>query len=194
MPKTTEIMPKITYGITFLVALFVNVITSPLFLDRCVFRASVKFFELARLIGMIELRSGIKMPIARAQIEAYQPGKIDGMNPRSYENRLLQTNQMHGTDITKPRITEGNTNMVAWVSMSPTKPPFVSPTRRITPISKVFVSTEIRRSEQIRRHATTMKMIRRMSKMRPMNRMAQEYSYISKRSEMSVPTLNMPSF
>ena len=89
MPKTTEIMPKITYGITFLVALFVNVITSPLFLDRCVFKASVKFFELARLIGMIELRSGIKMPIARAWIVAYHPGKTDGMNPRSYENRLL---------------------------------------------------------------------------------------------------------
>ena len=66
MPKMVQVRPKITYGMTFLVLLFVKVMIIPVFLFRCVFSESVKFLEMARLIGIIELINGMKIPIARA--------------------------------------------------------------------------------------------------------------------------------
>jgi len=44
---------------------------------------SVKFFDRARLIGMIEEKIGIRIPIAKACTVAEKPGAIDGVKPRS---------------------------------------------------------------------------------------------------------------
>ena len=66
MPNKTVIVPKRTYGTMFFVELSVKVITTPVFLARCVFRASSKFLDMARLIGMMELRRGMKRPMRSA--------------------------------------------------------------------------------------------------------------------------------
>lgn len=50
----------------FFFELSVKVIKTAEVLLRCVFSASVKFLDKARLIGMIEERIGIKMPIKSA--------------------------------------------------------------------------------------------------------------------------------
>ena len=54
---------------------------------------------------------------------------------------------MHGTERVKPIITEGKTKRAAWVMIMPMKPTFVRPYSRITPISNVLVSTDIRSRE-----------------------------------------------
>ena len=51
-------------------------------------------------------------------------------------------------------------------------PVLVRPTRRITPYSKVFDSTEVSSRENTRKVATVEKMIKRMAKIRLMNIMA----------------------
>ena len=66
-------------------------------------------------------------------------------------------------------MTEGSTKKLAYVMINPMKPNLVRPTRRITAISKVLVSTDISKSEYTRRHATMMKMIKRMSKINPIS-------------------------
>ena len=67
---------------------------------------------------------------------------------------------------------DGMTNIPAWVRIMPTMPVFVRPTRRITPYSNVFDSTEVSSKEKTRKVATVAKMIKRMAKMRLMNIMA----------------------
>ena len=52
-------------------------------------KASVRFVDSARLIGIIELKNGIKMPITKACVVAYALGIKDGMKPRSSANRIL---------------------------------------------------------------------------------------------------------
>ena len=96
---------------------------------------------------MIELSSGIKIPILRACIVADTPGKIEGRNPKSVVKSKAYTLPMHGTDITKPRMTEGNTNINDCVRIMPTKPRLFRPTSLITPTSYVLVSIDIKRSE-----------------------------------------------
>ena len=59
-------MPNIVCGTMFFFELSVKVIKTAEVLLRCVFSASVKFLDKARLIGMIEERIGIKMPIKSA--------------------------------------------------------------------------------------------------------------------------------
>ena len=56
---------------------------------RWVFKDSVKFFERARLIGMIEERVGIRMPIISACKVANPSGAIVGMNPKSSLSKML---------------------------------------------------------------------------------------------------------
>ena len=51
--------------------------------------ASVRLVDNARLIGMIELMNGIKMPIAKAYVVEYALGIKDGMKPRSSWKRIL---------------------------------------------------------------------------------------------------------
>ncbi len=68
---------------------------------------------MARLMGIIALRVGIKIPITRAWIEADSPGKIDGLNPTSSEKRKDQIAQMQGTESANPSIIDGITNMAA---------------------------------------------------------------------------------
>ena len=49
-----------------MVALSVNVIKTPDFLALYTLRDSVRFFDMARLIGIIELNKGMKIPISKA--------------------------------------------------------------------------------------------------------------------------------
>jgi len=112
-----------------------------------VFRASFRFLEIALLIGTMELRIGINMPIARAIVVAYQSGITEGVKPMSSVNNIAYTAAMQGSEKMKPKMTEGITNRAAWVMIIPMKPSFVRPTSLMTPNSNYFVSTVMRRSE-----------------------------------------------
>ena len=121
-------------------------ITVPEFF-RYVLSESVRFFVRARLIGIIDENIGIKMPIASASVVATPSGQIDGVKPSVLLNKVSKTKYMQGKASPNPRMTEGTTNREACVKIMPMKPALVIPTRRITPISNVLVSTEISRSE-----------------------------------------------
>ena len=54
-------------------------ISTPVDLLRFVFRASFRLVDRAVLIGTIELKSGIKIPIAKAKRTADPEGTIEGM-------------------------------------------------------------------------------------------------------------------
>ena len=49
-----------------MVALSVNVMRTPVVLALYTLRDSVRFFDMARLIGIIELNNGMKIPISKA--------------------------------------------------------------------------------------------------------------------------------
>ena len=87
VPKSTARVPKITWGTTFFDSLSTNEMTRPGLFDLYTFKASFRFFERARLIGTIELKMGMKMPIIKAIVVAYQSGIIDGIKPRSSVKR-----------------------------------------------------------------------------------------------------------
>ena len=69
----------------------------------------------------------------------------------------------------KPIMTAGKTKQLAWVKISPIKALLLRPINRITPISNVFVSTEIIKSEYISKTAIPINITRSTSKMRPIN-------------------------
>ncbi len=96
-----------------MLSLSVIVKTTPESLALCVVSESSKLLSMARFIGIIALRVGIKIPIRRACIEADSPGKIDGLNPTSEEKRKAQIAQMQGTERANPSIIDGMTNMAA---------------------------------------------------------------------------------
>ena len=72
----------------FFVELSMKVMMTPVVLARWVFSESVKLTDIARFIGIMELRIGIQMPMISAWIDAYQPGMMDGRNPRSSVNSI----------------------------------------------------------------------------------------------------------
>ena len=111
------------------------------------FKASFKFVPRALLIGMIALKKGIKIPIPRAYKVAFDDGKGVGWKPISSVKRSEYIPQMHGSETMKPATSDGNTKQAACVKIIPTKPVLLRPIRRMIPMSKVFVSTEIIRSE-----------------------------------------------
>ena len=78
---------------------------------------------------------------------------------------------MHGKEHKNPLNNAGNTKHADCVNIIPINPNFVSPTRRMIPISCVFVSTEIINKEYIRSTATIMNITKTMSKISPMNNM-----------------------
>ena len=53
----------------------------PVFFARYVFNDSFKLTFIAFLIGIMELRIGIRIPIRRACVDAYQLGQIVGLKP-----------------------------------------------------------------------------------------------------------------
>lgn len=86
-----------------------NVIKIPDCLERQVFSESVKFFDSARLIGIIDDKIGMKIPIKRACNVAYPFGTTEGMKPRSSLKSELQMPYVHGKDRKNPKITDGTT-------------------------------------------------------------------------------------
>ena len=97
----------------FIVDLSMKEIRTPVALLLLVSSASVKFVESARLIGMIELTVGMKMPTKSALKTALSDGMTDGKYPSESRNRILQRQYMRGNDSTKPKMTAGRTNMTA---------------------------------------------------------------------------------
>ena len=85
---------------------------------------------------------------------------------------------MHGKEKINPVNNAGNTKHADYVNIIPINPNFVSPTRRMIPISCVFVSTEIISKEYIRSTATIINITKTMSKIRPMNNMLFSDIYI----------------
>ena len=79
---------------------------------------------------------------------------------------------MQGKAHMKPAMTAGKTKQLACTKTIPMKPFLLKPTRRITPISKVFVSTEINKSEYISKTATPINIRRSTSNIRPINMMS----------------------
>ena len=67
---------------------------------------------------------------------------------------------------------DGMTNMTAYVNIIATNPQLDSPISLITPISNVFVSVVIIRSEYISKTEMTMNKMIKMLKTRPINRIA----------------------
>lgn len=76
---------------------------------------------------------------------------------------------MIGKDRIMAKVTAGSTNIAACTRIMLMKPSFVKPTRRITPNSKDFVSTDMSSSEKTSRIDTTTNMISSTLKIRPMN-------------------------
>ena len=131
----------------FLLELSVTVTTTPESFARCEVSESVRLLEVARLIGIIELKVGISKPIAYAYKEADKLGKTDGLKPIESEKRIDHIPIMQGMDNKNPSTIEGSTNIAACVKIIATFPHFVKPTRRMTPVSKVLVSTEMSKRE-----------------------------------------------
>ena len=75
-------------------------------------------------------------------------------------------------------MSEGSTNIKACVKMRQMKPPELSPSKRITPVSNVLVSIVMLRREYMRSTATMMNIISIMSKIRPMSSRPIEKIYI----------------
>lgn len=70
-------MPK------FFLPVFVNEITTPDVVALCTFKASVRLFERAFLIGTIELMTGMMIPIESAWAAENQSGSAECATPRS---------------------------------------------------------------------------------------------------------------
>ena len=89
----------------------------------------------------------MKRPIARACKEAERLGIIDGLKSIVSGNKIDHIAIMQGNDSANPRIMEGATNNAACIAIIDTYPHLDRPIRRMTPVSKVLVSTEMSSSE-----------------------------------------------
>ena len=171
-PKPTEINPNIMYGTTFNFLMSWKLTRTLLFLALVVLNASFKLVLSAALIGGMALKNRIRKPIARAYSVAFASGQTVGWNPISSVKSNLYIIQIQGNAHMKPAMTEGNTKHAACVKIIPKNPFLLKPTKRITPISKVFVSTEIIKSEYISKMAIPINMRSNTSNMRPINRIS----------------------
>ena len=98
-------------------------------------------------MGIIALVQGISIAIDSACKEAPNSGTIDGVKPMSAVNTTLYMYDSTGIEMIKPATIDGNTKHIDSVRIKPTNPNLLRPISRITPISNVLVSTEIRSSE-----------------------------------------------
>jgi len=96
---------------------------------------------------MTDDRHGIKNPISNAYIEACASGANCFSIPRSSVKRYEYINFNAGDDSAKPKMIAGITNMRPYSSTIEVIPSLLKPTMRMMPISRVFVSTLIIRSE-----------------------------------------------
>ena len=98
-------------------------------------------------MGIIALVQGISIAIDSACKEAPNSGTIDGVKPMSAVNTTLYMYDSTGIEMIKPATIDGNTKHIDSVRIKPTNPNLLRPISRITPISNVFVSTEISSKE-----------------------------------------------
>ena len=85
----------------------------------------------------------MNIAIESAYIEAPNSGMIEGVNPISSVNTILYIYDRIGIETINPAKIDGKTKHIDWVRTKPTNPAVLKPNSRMTPISKVFVSTEI---------------------------------------------------
>ena len=108
-------------------------------------------------MGIIALIQGISIAIERAYRDALKAGTIDGVKPISAVNTTLYMYDNIGIEAINPATIDGNTKHNDSVRIKPTNPVLLNPISLITPISNVFVSTEISSKEYISSTDTTIK-------------------------------------
>ena len=130
-------------------------------------------------MGIIALTQGISIAIERAYKDAPNAGTIDGVKPISAVNTTLYMYDSIGIEVIKPATIDGNIKHMDSVRTKPTNPVLLKPISLMTPISKVFVSTEISSKEYIRSTETTMKINKRILNTRPIDKRADYVSFIA---------------